>query len=128
MARNRTQSAATRTEQLICLRRNCLQCGKVMWQDYENWRRVRTLKGVVQLQLKICRCPNVECVGYRQAYRPEAEGQWALPQQEFGLIALVGLLRHQEHRSVSEIHQQLQRRDLCVCERTVSNLLVRYDE
>lgn len=101
-----------------------------MWQDYENNRRVRTLNGVVQLELKIRRCPNVECVGYHQPYRPEAEGQWALPQQEFGLdvIALVGQLRHQEHRSVGEIHQQLQQRELCVSERTVSNLLARYDE
>jgi len=101
-----------------------------MWQDYENRRRIRTLNGVVQLRLKIRRCPNVECVGYRQPYRPEAEGQWALPQQEFGLavIAFVGQLRHQEHRSVAEIHHQLQQRELCVSERTVSNLLARYDE
>jgi transposase-like protein len=101
-----------------------------MWQDYENRRRIRTLQGVVQLRLKIRRCPNAECQRYHQPYRPEAEGQWALPQQEFGLdvIALVGQLRHQEHRSVAEIHQQLQQRGLCVSERTVSNLIARYDE
>ena len=101
-----------------------------MWQDYENRRRIRTLNGVVQLRLKVRRCPNPECTGYRHPYRPEAEGRWALPQQEFGLdvIALVGQLRHQEHRSVGEIHQQLQQRNLCVSERTVSNLLTRYDE
>jgi len=40
------------------------------------------------------------------AYRTEAEGAIALPQHEFGLdvIALVGVLRHREHRSVPEIH------------------------
>lgn len=101
-----------------------------MWQDYENRRRIRTMNGVVELRLKIRRCPNLECERYRQPYRPEAEGRWALPQQEFGLdvIAWVGQLRHQEHRSVAEIHQQLQQRTLCVSERTVSNLLARYDE
>lgn len=101
-----------------------------MWQDYENRRRVRTLNGVVELRLKIRRCPNPACVGYRQPYRPEAEGQWALPQQEFGLdvIALVGQLRHQEHRSTAEIHQRLRQRDLSISERTVSHLIARYDE
>lgn len=101
-----------------------------MWNDYDNYRRVRTLQGVVQLQLKVRRCPQVDCQQYHRPYRPETEGQWALPHQEFGLdvIALVGALRHQQHRSVAEIHQALQQRDLSVSERTVSNLLSRYDE
>jgi hypothetical protein len=103
-----------------------------MWQDYENHRRVRTLSGVVQLHLKIRRCPNPQCERYHPPSRPESEGLWALPQQEFGLdvIAWVGALRHQEHRSIAEIHQQLRlrQRELCISERTVSNLLGRYDE
>lgn len=90
-----------------------------MWHDYDNYRRVRTLKGVVQLHLKIRRCPDPHCDRFRLPYRPEAEGQWALPQHEFGLdvIALVGALRHQEHRSVSEIHRHLQQ---CQVRREVS--------
>lgn len=66
-------------------------------------------EGVVRLRLKIRRCQNLSCERYRIAYRPEQEGKWALPQQEFGLdvIALVGALRYQEHRSVPQIHQQL---------------------
>lgn len=130
MVRRSAQPIATRTELLKCVRRECLHCGRVMWQDYENRRIIRSLDEVVELRLKIRRCPNQECERYRLPYRPEAEGQWALPQQEFGLdvIAWVGQLRHQEHRSVSEIHQQLQQRRLCVSERTVSNLLARYDE
>jgi hypothetical protein len=85
---------------------------------------------VVQLHLKIRRCPDPQGERFRIPYRPEAEGQWALPQHEFGLdvIALVGSLRHQEHRSVAEIHQHLQQRQVCVSQRTVSNLLARYDE
>lgn len=101
-----------------------------MWHDYDNFRRVRTLKGVVQLHLKIRRCPDPQCERFRVPYRPEAEGQWALPQHEFGLdvIALVGALRHQEHRSVPEIHRHLQQLQVMVSERSVSNLLARYDE
>src|SRR5262249_31991374 len=62
--------------------------------------------------------------------RPEAEGYYALPQHEFGLdvIAHVGNLRYGEHRSVPEIHQALRRRGLDIAERTVTNLLDRYDE
>src|SRR5262249_31040210 len=67
---------------------------------------------------------------HRRPYRPEAEGRLALPHHEFGLdvIALVGRLRHAEHRSVPEIHRELTRRGVAVAQRTVSNLLDRYDE
>ena len=63
-------------------------------------------------------------------FRPEAEPHFALPHHEFGLdvLALVGRLRHAEHRSVPEIHRELTRRGVAVAQRTVSNLLDRYDE
>lgn len=130
MVRRSPQPVATKDRCLECVRQECPGCGTQMWNDYNNYRRVRTLEGVVQLQLKIRRCPNIECERYHKPYRPEAEGRWALPHQELGLdvIALVGGLRHQEHRSVREIHQQLQQQNLWVSERTVSNLLARYDE
>jgi hypothetical protein len=53
-----------------------------------------------------------------------------LPHHEFGLdvIALVGRLRYAEHRSVPEIHRELGCRGVRVAERTVTNLLQRYDE
>jgi len=101
-----------------------------MWADYENHRSVTTLKGIVRLRLKVRRCANPSCERFHVPYRPEAEGAFALPEHEFGLdvIALVGALRHAEHRSVPEIHKELVRRGLLICERTVTNLLDRYDE
>jgi hypothetical protein len=101
-----------------------------MWNKYDNFRRVRTLEGVVQLRLKVRRCATPECERFCQAYRPEAEGKWTLPQHEFGLdvMALVGGLRYLEHRSVAQIHQVLHTRGVSVGERSVSNLLARYDE
>jgi hypothetical protein len=53
-----------------------------------------------------------------------------LPYHEFGLdvMALVGRLRHAEHRSIPEIHKELTGRGLVVAQRTVTNLLDRYDE
>jgi hypothetical protein len=68
---------------------------------------------------------------YHRPYRPEGEGAFALPQGEFGLdvIALVGALRHAQHRSVPEIHRELLLgRGVSVSERSVTNLLDRYEE
>ena len=44
------------------------------------------------------------------------------------MIALVGQLRYREHRSVPEIHQELGRRGVVLAERTVGNLIERYEE
>jgi hypothetical protein len=51
-----------------------------------------------------------------------------LAEHEFGLdvIALIGTLRHAQHRSIPEIHAELRRRGVAVCLRSVSNLLDRY--
>jgi hypothetical protein len=84
----------------------------------------------VRLRLKVRRCEREDCARRHKPYRPEAEGAIALPQHEFGLdvIALVGALRHREHRSIPEIHAALRGRGVEVCERSVTNLLDRYDE
>jgi hypothetical protein len=101
-----------------------------MWTDYDNYRTVTTLRGALRLRLKIRCCPNPECARYHLPYRPEAEGRIVLPKHEFGLevIALVGSLRYQAHRSLPEVHQELRRHGVAICRRTVSNLLERYDE
>jgi hypothetical protein len=85
---------------------------------------------VVRLILHVRRCHHGDCPRRLAPYRPEQEGRYALPQHEFGLdvVALVGTLRYAEHRSVPEIHQRLRDRGLRICERTVTNLLDRYDE
>jgi hypothetical protein len=97
---------------------------------YDNHRSVATLSGLVRLRLKIRRCETPGCARWKVPYRPEAEGAIALPQHEFGLdiIALVGTLRYRAHKSVPEIHRVLSERGVGVCERTVTNLLDRYDE
>ena len=85
---------------------------------------------MVRLRLVVRRCVNRDCALYHEPHRPEEEGAFALPQGEFGLdvIALVGALRHAEHRSVPEIHRELRGRGVAVSERTVTNLLDRYEE
>lgn len=130
MARRGARPKTDREETLYSIREQCVQCGRRMWTDYDNYRTVTGLTGAVRLRLKIRRCPNPECAHYHLPYRPEAEGRIALPKHEFGLevIALVGSLRYQAHRSLPEIHQELRRRGVASCQRTVGNLLERYDE
>jgi len=97
---------------------------------YHNRRRLTFLDEVVQFTLVIRRCRTASCARYQRAYRPEEEGALALPHGEFGLdvIALVGRLRYREHRSVPEIHQDLGERGVVLAERTVTNLIERYEE
>jgi hypothetical protein len=110
--------------------RLCPACGAVARIRYENRRTLVTLSGPVRLRLKIRRCEHDGCARRHVAYRPEAEGAIALAQHEFGLdvIALVGTLRHRDHRSVPEIHAALRERGVDIAERSVTNLLDRYDE
>ena len=130
MARTKSRAKASSEQTLESLRDRCPACGNAMWADYDNYRSVTTLNGIVRLTLKIRRCANPSCERFHVPYHPEAEGAFALPEHEFGLdvIALVGALRHAEHRSVPEMHKALMARGVDVCERTVTNLLDRYDE
>lgn len=130
MARKVSRPEPTFTQHLDALYQHCPDCGQRMWSDYRNDRTVATLLGLTRLVLHIRRCHHPDCPRYLQPYRPEAEGRHALPQHEFGLdvIAHIGALRYAQHRSVPEIHQHLCARGLAIAERTVTNLLDRYDE
>jgi hypothetical protein len=130
MARRSARRRPERERVLAPVRQDCPACGGHMRLRYENRRHLVTLSGAVRLRLRIRRCEAPQCARFHLPYRPEAEGALALPQHEFGLdvIALVGLLRHREHRSVPEIHAALRGRGLDIAERSVTNLLDRYDE
>jgi hypothetical protein len=130
MARRSRRPEPGRQEVLVPLASACPACGSPLRAAYDNRRTVATLGGLVRLTLTVRRCHRRGCDRFRKPYRPEAEGRWALPQHEFGLdvVALAGSLRHTQHRSVPEIHAELTRRGVSVCERTVTNLLDRYDE
>jgi hypothetical protein len=108
----------------------CLACGKSAHIAYHTQRTVTTLEGRYRLHLAVRRCTSPECPRHHRPYRPEAEGAWALPHGEYGLdvIALVGFLRYRRHQSLAEIHHSLRERGLPIGERTVLNLLARYEE
>jgi hypothetical protein len=130
MARLSARTPPERERVLVPARQRCPGCGGHMRLRYENRRTLVTLAGPVRLRLRIRRCEREGCPRRHVAYRPETEGAIALPQHEFGLdvVALVGVLRHRDHRSVPEIHAALRGRGVEIAERSVTNLLDRYDE
>jgi hypothetical protein len=130
MARTSIRARPDREEVLWPVQKACPACGTPMRLRYDNGRTLVTLAGPVRLRLKIRRCERDDCARHHRPYRPEAEGAMALPGHEFGLdvIVLVGRLRHREHRSVPEIHKRLREQGVAIAERSVTNLLDRYDE
>jgi hypothetical protein len=130
MACKTPRPKATAAKTIATLTRVCPGCGHSTTIDYYNHRCLTTLQGVFSFRLQIRRCHTFSCPLYRRPYRPEAEGRLALPYHEFGLdlLATVGALRYVEHRGVPEIHQDLTRRGVVLSQRTVTNLLDRYDE
>jgi hypothetical protein len=130
MAKKTRSREATTTQELSPERTSCPHCERYMRADYTNFRTLTTLTGITRLNLTIRRCRNTACPAVRRPYRPEAEGHFALPHHEFGLdvVARIGQLRYTEHRSIPEIHQALCQVGVPIAERTVTNLLDRYDE
>ena len=128
--RRRPRPQPDRALSLVPVTLDCPECQHRLWARYNNFRTITTLDGVLRLTLAVRRCNNPACPRFLRPYRPEAESHFALPYHEFGLdvMALVGRLRHAEHRSIPEIHHELTGRGLVVAQRTVTNLLDRYDE
>ena len=130
MARTSHRERPDQETVLWPMQKQCPACGLPMRVRYENRRTVVTLSGTQRLCLKIRRCEQAGCARQNRPYRPEAEGAVALAHHEFGLdvIALSGVQRHRHHRSVPEIHQALRAQGVQIAERSVTNLLDRYDE
>ncbi len=130
MARRSARPQPDQTIELPALTRACPACSAPLWAAYMTQRSVTTLSGTVRLRLQVRRCRGPRCPRRAVPLRPEQEGRYALPEHEFGLdvVALIGTLRHAQHRSAPEIHAELTRRGVPLCLRTVTNLLDRYDE
>jgi len=130
MARRTPRPQATHAITLTPWKESCEQCGQPLWVGYHGHRTVTRLDGLWKLTLVVRRCMQPACPRYHVAYRPEEEGRWALPHGEFGLevIALIGRWRFREHRSVPEMHRALLARGVGITERSVTNLMQRYEE
>lgn len=130
MARLSAREPAQRQDVLRCQTTTCAACTRNTTFAYHNNRRLNLLEGSVYYTIKIRYCRNNTCTFYKKPIRPEAEGALALPGSEYGLdvLALVGALRYIEHRSIPEIHATLVGRQVDISERSVTNLLYRYEE
>lgn len=130
MTRREARPPAQREVHLTPLYELCVRCGQRLWVAYHAQRTLMTFRGLVHLTLVVRRCHNLECALYHVPYRAEEEGAWALPHGEFGLdiITVIGQLRYGEHRSIPEIHQRLLQRGVSIAQRTVTDLLERYEE
>ena len=129
MARRRAKPRAER-EVTLTPTPHCWECGQTTVVVYHRERRIWHLEGLCRYTLVMRRCQNQRCARYQVTVGPAEEGALALPHGEVGLdvVALVGRLRFAEHRSVPEIHQTLRARGVLVAQRTVTNLLYRYEE
>ncbi len=130
MARTTPHPPASKQVGLENRRTQCAACAGPARADYRARRSVVTLGAVVALKVQVRVCHREGCALYLKAVRAEEEGRWALPDHEFGLdvVALIGALRYHEHRSVPEMHAVLRARGVPISERSVTNLLDRYDE
>src|SRR5258705_785730 len=130
MGRQTRRPAAEREVTLVPQRETCLGCGQFMRVAYTYRRTVVRLDGLWRLVVRVRRCGTVGCPGYHQGYGPEEAGAWALPQSEFGLdvIAQIGHWRSREQRSVPQMHQALREHGVDIAERSVTELLYRYEE
>jgi hypothetical protein len=130
MARREARPPAQREIRLTPLSKQCVNCGERLWVAYHAQRTLMTFRGLVRLTLVVRRCRNAECELYHVPYRAEEEGAWALPHGEFGLdiITVIGQLRYGEHRSIPEIHQRLVQQGVSIAQRTVTDVLERYEE
>jgi hypothetical protein len=130
MPRRSARPEPERAPDLATATRDCPARGRRPRAANKPRRAVVTLEGLVRLRLQARSCRDPECSRHRVRLRPEREGRHALPQHQFGLdvVALVGVLRHAQHRSIPEIHAESARRGVAICPRGVGNLLDRYDE
>jgi hypothetical protein len=85
MPRTRSRPRPTHAQSLTPVATHCPECSRKFHTDYNNFRTVTTLDGVIRLTLTIRRRPNPDCPRFLRPYRPEAEPHFALPHHEFGL-------------------------------------------
>ncbi len=130
MARKHPKPAPTLERTLEAASAYCDVCHHYRRILYHSHRRLLTLEGIVALTLPVRACGQPSCAAYKKPVRPWQEGAIALPQAECGLdvVAFIGLQRYQAHQSVPEIHRLLTHRQVPLSQRTVTNLLARYEE
>src|SRR3954451_7301192 len=85
LMRKRPRPQPDRALTLTPLTLDCPDCQHRTHADYNNFRTVTTLDGVLRLTLTIRRCPNPACLRSLPPQPPEAPHHIAFPPPEFAL-------------------------------------------
>jgi hypothetical protein len=108
----------------------CPHCGAPLKLcGYWRWNKVvQTLGGVIAAASRPSQCPNADCPHPASRYVSAAGAAFSLPESTYGLdvVVRVGWLRERCHRSMAEIHADLQGHGIQVTERHVNNLWQNY--
>jgi len=99
-----------------------------MWNDYDNYRK-SAYREPFNCNSRFVGVISEIATANTFAYRPEAEGRWALPQHEFGdVIAWLGYCVINTIAVYLRFMSNFSNATVGISPRTVSNLLARYDE
>jgi len=110
-------------------RSTCPACGGPFEPAYRRYRFIVSLRGMTRVAVHALRCASLACPQHAQAFRPEEEAALALPRYTFGLdvLARIGQQRFTDHRTITEIREDLGRRwGVSISEREVAYLIEAY--
>ena len=106
----------------------CLECGAPLKRSHTAWRKtITTLQGTVSVFNQAYRCRDRElCSQPNRVYRSAYADGLSIPYYTYGLdvIVYIGQQRLRQHRTIPEIHNDLQQRDpvVAMSEREVQYL------
>ena len=109
-------------------REHCLYCGGELERSHPVWSKtIIALREIAQVTNWGYRCVNRDtiCPKPKQVYRSALADGFALKGYNYGLdvIVFVGQQRFDEHRTVGEIHQALQKQGVPISERRVTDYI-----
>jgi hypothetical protein len=96
---------------------SCPLCGSGLVKLYnKRVRRVITLEGALYALERVKRCSNPGCRAYHWSFFSEALQRVVLPAKFYGtdVIAMVGRLKYEEHKTHKEVQEALEARSLPV--------------
>ncbi|MEK5235530.1 hypothetical protein NST99_07510 [Paenibacillus sp. FSL L8-0470] len=105
--------------------RQCPHCGTKLKRHHTACHKyVNTLNGIFDIWNMAYACPNLECP-YPGSYFRSAEADALVMKHTsygFDVLALVGELRFKQHYTLSELHEELNRRGVVTSKRNCERL------
>ena len=106
----------------------CPCCGSILRRDHIAWRKnIQTLNEKIYATNYAYRCSGDRC---GKMYRSAEADLISIPFRSYSIdvIAEIGFLRHEEKRSIPEIHSILRERGIEICERECYDLVHVFEE